>query len=233
MVGQSALPIRFYAGAPLITSSGHRIGAMCVTLHCPELLLPREQCPLRVLSQEARMQTCTSCAAHVLGARLYRLCPPLGLPGVPGVPSLRRSLGSIAQLLELGRSGLGLVWPRRAKPTRRPVKQNKKKGRAAARRRRGRARGRCLADTQPRRLTVDDYRVLNNCAEMVVRRLEAEQFAGAHAGAAHTLLRSLEAFKRGVLLCDMAARGWRILYANEAWSKATGAAPCSTALCGT
>jgi hypothetical protein len=82
-------------------------------------------------------------------------------------------------------------------------------------------------DTQPRRLTVDDYRVLNNCAEMVVRRLEAERFAVAHAGAAHTLLRSLEAFKRGVLLCDMAARGWRILYANEAWSKATGAAPCS------
>ena len=37
------------------------------------------------------------------------------------------------------------------------------------------------------------------------------------------LLRSLEAFKHAVLLCDMGARGWRILYANEPWSKATGA----------
>ena len=26
-----------------------------------------------------------------------------------------------------------------------------------------------------------------------------------------------------MLLCDMGARGWRILYANEPWSKATGA----------
>ena len=43
---------------------------------------------------------------------------------------------------------------------------------------------RCLVDTEPRRLTVDDYRVLNNCAEMVVRRLEAERFAVDHAGAA-------------------------------------------------
>ena len=43
---------------------------------------------------------------------------------------------------------------------------------------------RCLEDTQPRQLTVEDYRVLNNCAEMVVRRLEAEQFSLEHAGAA-------------------------------------------------
>ena len=40
-------------------------------------------------------------------------------------------------------------------------------------------------DTQPRQLSVDDYRVLNNCAEMVVRRLEHEVFAREHMGAAH------------------------------------------------
>ena len=39
------------------------------------------------------------------------------------------------------------------------------------------------------------------------------------------LLRSLEAFQRAVLMCDMGSRGWRILYANEAWSKATGVLP--------
>ena len=44
---------------------------------------------------------------------------------------------------------------------------------------------RCLIDTQPRRLTVEDYRVLNNCAEMVVRRLEREVFSREHMGAAH------------------------------------------------
>lgn len=32
VAGGSALPIRFYAGAPLILSTGHRIGAMCATL---------------------------------------------------------------------------------------------------------------------------------------------------------------------------------------------------------
>lgn len=48
----------------------------------------------------------------------------------------------------------------------------------------GRVR-RCLVDTQPQRLSVDDYRVLNNCAEMVVRRLEREVFAREHMGAAH------------------------------------------------
>ena len=37
VVGGNALPIRFYAGAPLILSTGHRIGAMCAILrmhHC-------------------------------------------------------------------------------------------------------------------------------------------------------------------------------------------------------
>ena len=40
VVAGSALPIRFYAGAPLITSTGHRIGAMCAILrvhHCDRL----------------------------------------------------------------------------------------------------------------------------------------------------------------------------------------------------
>lgn len=32
VVGGDALPIRFYAGAPLILSTGHRIGAMCAIL---------------------------------------------------------------------------------------------------------------------------------------------------------------------------------------------------------
>lgn len=45
------------------------------------------------------------------------------------------------------------------------------------------------------------------------------------------LLRSLEAFQRAVLMCDMGSRGWRILYANEAWSKATGVLPSSHLPC--
>jgi hypothetical protein len=28
---------------------------------------------------------------------------------------------------------------------------------------------RCMVDSKPRKLTVEDYRVLNSCAEMVVR----------------------------------------------------------------
>lgn len=34
---------------------------------------------------------------------------------------------------------------------------------------------RCLIDQKPRTLTVEDYRILCNCAEMVVRRLEKQQ----------------------------------------------------------
>lgn len=35
---------------------------------------------------------------------------------------------------------------------------------------------RCLIDQKPRTLSVEDYRVLCSCAEMVVRRLEKQQF---------------------------------------------------------
>ena len=54
VVGGNALPIRFYAGAPLILSTGHRIGAMCAILR---------------VHQNACLAKCL-CWTSVLGRRL-------------------------------------------------------------------------------------------------------------------------------------------------------------------
>ncbi|BDA44488.1 hypothetical protein COCOBI_05-6750 [Coccomyxa sp. Obi] len=77
----------------------------------------------------------------------------------------------------------------------------------------------CLIDQKPRTLTVEDYRILCNCAEMVVRRLEKQQVEVLEVTAVDGLLRSLDALRQPLLLLDMGARGWPILHANEAWTK--------------
>ncbi|KAK9915679.1 hypothetical protein WJX75_002576 [Coccomyxa subellipsoidea] len=77
----------------------------------------------------------------------------------------------------------------------------------------------CLIDQKPRTLSVEDYRVLCSCAEMVVRRLEKQQFELLEASAADGMLRTLDTLRRPLLLADMGARGWPCLHANEAWLK--------------
>ncbi|EIE27058.1 hypothetical protein COCSUDRAFT_45719 [Coccomyxa subellipsoidea C-169] len=77
----------------------------------------------------------------------------------------------------------------------------------------------CLIDQKPRTLSVEDYRVLCTCAEMVVRRLEKQQFELLEASAADKMLRTLDTLRRPLLLADMSLRGWPVLHANEAWLK--------------
>jgi len=52
--------IRFYAGAPLITSNGHNVGALCIMDHVPRQLTPQEREILETMSRQvmslARLQ---------------------------------------------------------------------------------------------------------------------------------------------------------------------------------
>ena len=62
-----------------------------------------------------------------------------------------------------------------------------------------------------------------------VRRLESECYSLLQTVATDKVLRGLDAFSAPIMLCDMAARGWPILHANEAWVKRLGGCPARSA----
>ena len=50
----------------------------------------------------------------------------------------------------------------------------------------------------------------------VVRRLEAQTHVKVAQLEATSMLRTLNAFKQAIMLCDVASRGWPVLHANDA-----------------
>ena len=59
----------------------------------------------------------------------------------------------------------------------------------------------------------------------VVRRLEAYTHIELAKLGTKTLLRTLNAFKQAIFLCDVASRGWPVLHANDALLGQLGGRP--------
>ena len=62
----------------------------------------------------------------------------------------------------------------------------------------------------------------------VVRRLEAQTHVKVAELEATSMLRTLNAFKQAIMLCDVAARGWPVLHANNALLQQLGEALSQT-----
>ena len=62
----------------------------------------------------------------------------------------------------------------------------------------------------------------------VVRRLEAQTHVKVAQLEATSMLRTLNAFKQAIMLCDVAARGWPVLHANDALLQQLGKALSQT-----
>jgi hypothetical protein len=59
----------------------------------------------------------------------------------------------------------------------------------------------------------------------VVRRLEAQTHVKVAQLETTSMLRTLNAFGQAIMLCDVAARGWPVLHANDALLQQLGEAP--------
>ena len=66
----SAPHIRFYAGAPLLTNSGHAIGSLCVIDRTPRKLTDPQLASLRILGRQASYLLELRRVSHALAAAL-------------------------------------------------------------------------------------------------------------------------------------------------------------------
>ncbi len=64
----------------------------------------------------------------------------------------------------------------------------------------------------------------------VVRRLEAATHTEVAKLGTNSLLRTLNAFKQAIFLCDVASRGWPVLHANDAMLEHLGMVSLALAL---
>lgn len=85
----------------------------------------------------------------------------------------------------------------------------------------------CIIDRKPRTLDAESCNVLCNFAEIVVRQIEktTTSLTAQHAMTQQTqrLLRALNCFSEGLMMCQLTATGWKLLYVNDVWVKITGA----------
>lgn len=84
----------------------------------------------------------------------------------------------------------------------------------------------CIIDRKARTLDAESCNVLCNFAEIVVRQIEktTTSLTAQHAMTQQTqrLLRALNCFSEGLMMCQLTASGWRLLYVNDVWVKITG-----------
>lgn len=89
----------------------------------------------------------------------------------------------------------------------------------------------CVIDRKPRKLDAESCNVLCNFAEIVVRQIEktTTSLTAQHAMTQQTqrLLRALNCFSEGLMMCQLTTTGWHVLYVNDVWSKITGGWLCA------
>lgn len=86
----------------------------------------------------------------------------------------------------------------------------------------------CIIDNKPRTFDAESCNMLANMAEMVVREIEKDAALAKQRERSeqlhrenHQLIRALDCFNEGIMLVNMSLPSWPILFANEAWEKAT------------
>jgi len=86
----------------------------------------------------------------------------------------------------------------------------------------------CIIDRASRRFDAESCMLLANMGEMVVREIEKESLLeeqkkkSAQLTVENTqLLRAIDAFNEGIVLCDVSEPNWPIVFINEAWENLT------------
>ncbi len=85
-------------------------------------------------------------------------------------------------------------------------------------------------DNKPGEMDAERCMLLANFAEIVVRQIEKSTLAMSQSylvnKSAQSLLRALDCFSEGLMLCNVATEGWDIVYVNDTWGKVTGMGSC-------
>lgn len=81
-------------------------------------------------------------------------------------------------------------------------------------------------DDKPGKMDAERCMLLANFAEIVVRQIEKSTLAMTQSylvnKSAQSLLRALDCFSEGLMLCNVGTEGWDIVYVNDSWGKVTG-----------
>lgn len=87
----------------------------------------------------------------------------------------------------------------------------------------------CVIDNKPRTFDAESCNLLANFAEMVVREIEKDKVLAQQAQKSAVLsqensqlLRAIDCFGEGILLCNLSLPRWPMLFANEAFERITG-----------
>lgn len=82
-------------------------------------------------------------------------------------------------------------------------------------------------DDKPGILDAERCTLLANFAEIVVRQVEKTTLAMTQRHlvnkSTQSLLRALDCFSEGLMLCNVGDKTWEVVYVNDSWGKITGA----------
>ena len=206
--------IRFYAGAPLITSTGHRLGSLCIIDRKPREL-EAESCNVLINFAEVVMRELEKEKMRVRGPQTLVSCAPLSRAAASNLAGMCAS-----EICDSKASGLK-QWHGSSMRKRcgKPVHQLTSRRMLCHN---------CLTDhcfcyCAPPGL------ILSECCRSqgglsaedmhgILQALEAARMKSQTSG----LLRAFDAFKEGIMICSSSSPSLEILFFNDAWCKLTG-----------